>query len=324
MIAPIIHEPETSEKIRPTFALESISCPLCGSDRASLVVAASDKDAPSPQPCFTVVRCSECDLCYTNPRPAPAEIGRFYYDDYAPHHASQTPPRQLKPRDNWRSRIMGKKQPNWERGDIDPVGQCRLLDFGSGAGLFLQRMHNHGWQVVGLDLSAKAVQYVRDVLKLPALVGTLPNPVLPPSSFDLVTLWHSLEHVHRPLEILREVHSLLAPGGKALVAVPNIDSTPFHWFQSAWFGLDLPRHLTHFTPATLRKMLDRAGFQFEAMQMVRHSYWLRQSAQLASSRGTISPPLSWLKFRLPSSIVSKWHLLAGKSDSFVIMARKPS
>jgi 2-polyprenyl-3-methyl-5-hydroxy-6-metoxy-1,4-benzoquinol methylase len=261
-------------------------------------------------------------LCYTNPRPAPDEIRLFYHDDYAPHQASQTPPRQLKPRDNWRSRILGKKHPNWERGEIDPVGRRRLLDFGCGAGLFLQRMHNRGWQAVGLDLSAKVVQYVREELKLPALVGTLPNPVLPPGSFDLVTLWHSLEHVHRPLETLCEVNNLLAPGGKVLVAVPNIDSAPFRWFGSAWYGLDLPRHLTHFTPATLRKMLDRAGFQFEAMQMVRHSYWLRQSSQLASRRGTISPPLSLLKFRLPSSIVSKWHLFAGKSDSFVIMASK--
>jgi 2-polyprenyl-3-methyl-5-hydroxy-6-metoxy-1,4-benzoquinol methylase len=233
-----------------------------------------------------------------------------------------TLPKNPKSRNKWRRLITGKKQPNWERGEIDPLGKCRLLDFGCGAGQFLQRMHNRGWQVAGLDLSAKVVKYVLEELRLPAFVGTLPNPVLPPGSFDLVTLWHSLEHMHRPLETLCEVHNLLAPGGKALVAVPNIDSTPFHWFGSAWYGLDLPRHLTHFTPATLRKMLDRAGFQFEAMQMVRHSYWLRQSAQLASSRGTISPPLSLLKFRLPSSIVSKWHLLAGKSDSFVIMARK--
>ena len=275
-----------------------------------------------PQSSFTVVRCRECDLCYTNPRPAPAEIGRFYYDDYAPHQAPKIQPKNPKSHGKWRRRITGKKQPNWERGEIDPVGQCRLLDFGCGAGVFLQRMHNRGWQAVGLDLSAKVVQYVREELKLPAFVGTLPSPVLPPESFDLVTLWHALEHVHRPFEVLCEVHNLLTPGGKVLVAVPNIDSAPFHWFGSAWYGLDLPRHLTHFTPLTLRKMLDRAGFQFEAMQMVRHSYWLRQSAQLASRRGTISPPLSLLKFRLPSSIVSKWYLHAGKSDSFVIMARK--
>jgi 2-polyprenyl-3-methyl-5-hydroxy-6-metoxy-1,4-benzoquinol methylase len=261
-------------------------------------------------------------LCYTNPRPAPAEIGRFYYDDYAPHQTPKIQPKKPKSRNKWRRRITGKKQPNWERGEIDPVGQCRLLDFGCGAGVFLQRMHDRGWQAVGLDLSAKVVQYVREELKLPALAGTLPSPILPPESFDLVTLWHSLEHVHRPLDVLCEVHNLLAPGGKVLVAVPNIDSSPFHWFGSAWYGLDLPRHLTHFTPLTLRKMLDRAGFQFEAMQMVRHSYWLRQSAQLASRRGTISPPLSLLKFRLPSSIVSKWYLHTGKSDSFVIMARK--
>ena len=321
MIAPTNYQPTTSNEFASSFVLESTDCPLCGSDRASLVMAAPDRDALPPQPCFTVVRCRECDLCYTNPRPAPDEIGRFYYDDYAPHQAPTIRPKKPKFRGKWR-RITGKKQPNWERGEIDPVGQCRLLDFGCGAGVFLQRMHNRGWQVVGLDLSAKVVRYVQDELKLPALVGTLPSPVLPPGSFDLVTLWHSLEHVHRPLEVLCEIHNLLAPGGKVLVAVPNIDSAPFHWFGSAWYGLDLPRHLTHFTPPTLRKMLDRAGFQFEAMQMVRHSYWLRQSAQLASSRGTISPPLSLLKFRLPSSIVSKWYLFAGKSDSFVIMAQK--
>jgi 2-polyprenyl-3-methyl-5-hydroxy-6-metoxy-1,4-benzoquinol methylase len=322
VIAPITYQPITNDKIRPISALETTDCPLCGSNRTTLVVAAPDRDAPPPQPCFTVVRCRECDLCYTNPRPTPAEIAQFYYDDYAPHQAPAIQPKNKNSHGNWRQRIFRKKQPNWERGEIDPVGQRRLLDFGCGAGVFLQRMHNRGWQAVGLDLSAKVVQYVRDELKLPALVGSLPNPILPPGSFDLVTLWHALEHVHQPLDILREVYNLLAPGGKVLVAVPNIDSAPFHWFGSAWYGLDLPRHLTHFTPATLRKILDRAGFQFEAMQMVRHSYWLRQSAQLASNRGTISPPLSLLKFRLPSSIVSKFHLLAGKTDSFVIMARK--
>ena len=231
-------------------------------------------------------------------------------------------PKNRKPRSKLLATLIGKKQPNWERGEIDPVGKCRLLDFGCGAGLFLHRMHKRGWQVVGLDLSEKVVQQVREELKLTALVGTLPHPDLPPSSFDLVTLWHSLEHVHQPLEVLNEVNRLLAPGGKVLVAVPNIDSAPFSWFGPFWYGLDVPRHLTHFTPATLKKMLDRAGFKFEAMQMVRHSYWLRQSAQLASQSGTISLPKRLLKLRFPSSIVSKCYLLAGSTDSFIIMARK--
>jgi len=313
-----------SADANPITARETTNCPLCGSNRTSLVTAAPDRDAPSPSPSFTVVRCRECDLCYTNPRPTPEGIGRFYYEDYAPHQMPPALPKSPASGKQRRRRIIGNKQPNWERGEIDPVGQCRLLDFGCGAGLFLQRMHQRGWRSIGLDFSEKVVRQVREELKLPALVGTLPHPDLPPGSFDLVTLWHALEHVHQPSEVLREVRRLLAPGGKVLVAVPNIDSAPFRWFGPAWYGLDLPRHLTHFTPATLGKMLDRAGFQFEAMQMARHSYWLRQSAQLASRGGKISPLLRLLKRRFPSSIVSRCYLLAGRSDSFAIMARKTS
>ena len=108
LIAPITCQPTTSNKIGPTSALESTSCPLCGSDRTSLVVAASDRDAPLPPPCFTVVRCRECDLCYTNPRPAPAEIGRFYYDDYAPHQAPKIQPKNPKSHGKWRGRLSVK------------------------------------------------------------------------------------------------------------------------------------------------------------------------------------------------------------------------
>lgn len=311
-----------SVDINPIIALETVNCPLCGSNRTSPVVESPDRDAPLPQPSFSVVRCHECGLCYTNPRPTPTDIGKFYYEDYAPHQMPPATSKSPDSRNKRRWRIAGKKQPNWERGEIEPVGQCRLLDFGCGAGLFLHRMHNLGWQVVGLDFSEKAVRQVLEELNLPAMVGTLPHPVLPPGSFDLVTFWHSLEHVHQPLEVLCEANRLLAPGGKVLVAVPNIESAPFRWFGSSWYGLDLPRHLTHFTPTTLKKMLDRAGFQFEAMQTVRHSYWLRQSAELASRRGAISLPLRLLKLRFPSSIASRCYLHAGRSDSFVVIARK--
>src|SRR5438552_578873 len=98
-------------------------------------------------------------------------------------------------------------------------------------------------------------------------------------------LWHSLERVHFPLAVLREVRRLLVPGGQLFRAVPNIDSLPFRWFGSAWYGLDLPRHLTHFAPWTLHLMLERAGFRVGQIQMVRHSQWLRSSARLACDTG---------------------------------------
>src|SRR5436305_265043 len=78
--------------------------------------------------------------------------------------------------------------------------------------------------------------------------------------------------------VLRAAYDLLAPGGRLMVAVPNIESAAFQWFGPAWFGLDLPRHLTHFTPPTLRAMFDAAGFRVARLRLIRHSDWLRSSA----------------------------------------------
>src|SRR5262249_37635696 len=136
----------------------------------------------------------------------------------------------------------------------------------------------------GLDMSATTVCRVRAELGLRVLAGTLPHPELQPESFDVVTMWQSLEHVHQPREVLQEAFRLLVPGGKLVVAVPNIDSLAYRWFGADWFGLDLPRHLTRFTPMTLSLMLERTGFRLSALRMIRHSSWLCSSATLAVRR----------------------------------------
>ena len=108
---------------------------------------------------------------------------------------------------------------------------------------------------------------------LHAFSGSLPHPALEERSFDVITMWQALEHVHQPLEILQSAHQLLCPGGKIIITVPNIDCLAFHLFGTAWNGLDLPRHLVHFSPTTLRLMLKRAGFRPGRVTMVRRS-WL--------------------------------------------------
>jgi 2-polyprenyl-3-methyl-5-hydroxy-6-metoxy-1,4-benzoquinol methylase len=281
-------------------------------------------EAPDPTPggdgfWFAVVRCADCGLCFTNPRPGPRSISQFYPESYHPHRL----PRRHPPMTWWYRLTRLGHRPRKKRHTLAWHGGGRLLDFGCGGGAFLQRMREQGWQVTGLDASEGAVRRVREQLGLRALVGSLPHPELETAEFDVITLWHSLEHVHAPLAVLREAHRLLAPGGKVVVAVPNIESGPFRWFGPSWFGLDLPRHLTHFSPRTLQKMLLKVGFAVGPVRMLRHSDWLRSSAKIARRHGRSATWQRCLLAKSTSRLATWLSYLLGQSDCMTVTAYKP-
>lgn len=303
-------------------AWEETPCPLCGEEAGAPVLEAPD---PLPPPdaglVFAVVRCAHCGLTYTNPRPNEHTISRFYPADYRPHRRGGKLKQSRPVRPFW-SRVAGRPCRE-RRGALPWPGPGRLLDFGCGAGTFLKTMADQGWQVTGLDAAVGAVAQVREEHGLTALVGTLPHPDLRPGSFDVVTMWHSLEHVHHPLATLREIYRLLVPGGKLIVATPNIASIPFRLFGASWFGLDLPRHLTHFTPVTLSAMLNAAGFRPDPVRQMRHSDWLRSSAKLARRQGRgglLARALQWK----PVAKAAAWMCYAaGGADCLVCVAERP-
>jgi 2-polyprenyl-3-methyl-5-hydroxy-6-metoxy-1,4-benzoquinol methylase len=299
---------------RPRIAWEEPACPLCGGGHRAPLLEAPDPHGDGPGLWFAVVRCGDCGLCFTSPRPDRATIGQFYPTSYRPHRRPRPARRSLLP--------ALFRRPSVERQPLPWHGQGRLLDFGCGGGAFLELMRRRGWRVTGLDASSEAVACVREKLDVRAFVGTLPHPELGPESFDVVTMWHSLEHVHEPLPVLRSAHRLLAPGGRLLVVVPNFDSPAYRWFGPAWFGLDLPRHLTHFTSPTLRHMLERAGFRVTGVKPVRHSDWLRSSARLAERMGRRSLWQRALTRKPLAKLVAWGYSLAGRADCVMAMAEK--
>ncbi len=298
-------------------AWEEAACLLCGAGERTVVVEAPHDRADAPGPRPAVVRCAACGLCYTSPRPTPESIRLFYPDDYAPHEAKKP---IESTRETRRSALakLGLRR----RREIRWHGEGRLLDFGCGAGAFLKRMDSQGWKVLGVDAAEPVVRRIREELGLAAVVGDLGAPELRPASFDLVTMRHSLEHVHDPVETLRQAFRLLAPGGKLMVWVPNIESLPFRWFGPAWFGLDLPRHLTHFAPSTLRRMVSEAGFEQPHTWMVPHASWLRRSAARARELGNTSLKSWWLA-RRPAARLATWYATATRrADCIGLRAMK--
>jgi SAM-dependent methyltransferase len=294
----------------PALAWEETSCPLCDGTRWSPLVEAVDPLPTVDGLWFMVVRCDDCGLCFTNPRPAPESIGKFYPSTYVCHRRPQAATRRRKKRDPL-ARLL------------PPRGEARLLDFGCGAGEFLCRMREVGWNVTGLDASEAMVERLRGEMGIHALAGTLPHPDLPDGSFEAVTMWQALEHVHQPREVLQAAFRLLTPGGKLLVAVPNINSDPFRWFGTAWYALDVPRHLTHFTPPTLRLMMQRAGFQVDEVRMVRHPGWVRHSARLQARRPRTSPLATrLLTTRLISGLAGWFSYVRQRSDCILALATR--
>jgi len=309
-----------ASSVRPGPALqwEEPNCLLCGAHNWSGLVEGADGCPGGTGMWFAVVQCQECGLCFTNPRPSLVSISHFYPREYPPHQSPR--PRR---RHGWQRLVRGHAA-GQRKGLYVPAwhGQGRLLDFGCGGGAFLERMHGLGWHVTGLDVCAAAVNRVSTQLRLRAIVGSLPHPELRPESFDVITMWHALEHVHDPLEILREAYRLLVPGGRLLVAVPNIDSLQFRWFGHTWYGLDLPRHLTHFAPWTLQLMLQRAGFRVGPIKMIGRSDWMRRSAKQASAAAERARWRRWLTVRTASRLATWFSSFTRQSDCMTVVAER--
>lgn len=184
-----------------------------------------------------------------------------------------------------------------------------LLDVGCGLGFFLAAARSTGWSVVGIDLSSYAVKWARERLNLPVICGTLESAPIEPESMDAITFWHSLEHIADPTSAVRTAYRLLKPGGILLVQVPNVASLERHFLRDRWSGWDLPMHLHHFSPRTLRWLAKRAGFrvlgdQYQASMPILNwirsfTPWPKRSPRAENRGGNAAPnaPVRYLSLK---------------------------
>jgi SAM-dependent methyltransferase len=228
---------------------ETVACDLCGSRDNRLVLRVKDTNCHF-EGVFNVVKCLSCGLVYLNPRPDARSIGRYYPKDYRCFQNGKAIRRDLDKISPFISSIC-------QLG----VTPGRILDIGCGAGDFIVSAHQSGWQVAGVEPNEPARNRCNSRLGWEAVQPTLEEAAFPSQSFQVVTLWHVLEHTHSPKETLAEVHRILAPDGLIAIAVPNFGSIDRRIRGRRWFYIAAPRHLYHFTQDTLSRYLTEAGFK---------------------------------------------------------------
>ncbi|ASQ90723.1 methyltransferase type 12 [Prosthecochloris sp. GSB1] len=251
--------------------METASCPINGASEAVPFMKAPDRLAPETDSEWSLVRDRETGLIYLSPRPTEEEMALHYPESgYDPHRPTVTV-KTLSDRLYlalrhcsllWKASLIERNGP-----PLSP--DSRLLEIGcSDGGLLDALMKRNGipaGNCRGYEKSGRSSELARKRFGLDIQTADICD-TLPSDSFDRIILWHSLEHLHRLNETLAAVSRLLAPEGRIVIALPNAASLDAALYGRNWVAWDAPRHLYHFTPLTLAKLLRKHGLEVTAMR----------------------------------------------------------
>ncbi len=222
------------------------ACILCNGRRRSVLFEKGG---------WQVRTCDSCGLGVLDPRPSAETLARLYSQEYCEEYfveGGEPGSAEFRKRlglEDHRIRFFRK---------FKKTG--RVLDIGCGYGYFLAACRQKGYAVHGLDFSDWAVRHARQRLGLDITVGPMDEVELPEGGFDVVTMWHCLEHTPDPAAALARIRGWLKPDGLLVVDVPNREGTDARKTWDDWVGWSLPYHLYHFTPGTLSGLLARQGY----------------------------------------------------------------
>lgn len=265
--------------------LEDISCPLGCARHDRTVLRGSDRLHNLPGT-YAVVKCMTCGLMRTNPRPTLKTMGFYYPNDYGPYKPCQTGGvRSRSPIRTLASRA-GRQVFRFNTEILPRLPPGRLLEFGCASGAFLSMMQARGWDAEGIEISAGPAEAARR-LGLRVFTGPLEAAPAPAQPFSLVVGWMVLEHLHEPVSALRKLATWAEPDSWLVLSVPNCSSADFLIFRERCYALQLPTHLYHFTPTSLRKVLKAGGWNLERI------YHQRNLGNLVGSVGHTMVEKGW-------------------------------
>ncbi|HEY3762913.1 MAG TPA: class I SAM-dependent methyltransferase [Verrucomicrobiae bacterium] len=309
----------------PPNGLENVpNCPVCGGSRRRLAhEQIHDRIFRCAPGRWNFYHCENCGSGWLDPRPTPATIS-LAYSRYYTHGG--TGGLDVRSASFWRRFRIAQRNSylnahygyhlkptawspvflsNRRRQRLDSFSGylhflgpgARVLDIGCGNGTFLKQMRSLGWEVCGVEPDPQSAAQAQSA-GLDVRVGLLQQQSLAEASFDAITAFHVIEHLHDPVGTLRYSYKLLKPGGHITLATPNLDSFGYHRYGSAWLGLDPPRHLMLFTEKSLRQTLEQCGFVVSRPRHLRLTarHFFKQSliVQRGGDPTERHAPLPWL------------------------------
>jgi 2-polyprenyl-3-methyl-5-hydroxy-6-metoxy-1,4-benzoquinol methylase len=236
------------------------SCPLCGSQDISSFLQA--KDHLLTHETFNIFRCHSCSFRFTQDTPPADEIGKYYRSqDYISH--SDTRKGLISKLYHLGRTIMLRKK----YGMVKKTSTGKnLMDIGCGTGYFPSFMKQNGYKVSGVEADPKAREFAEKEFGIRVYTpGDFLNHRIE-GKFDVITLWHVLEHLDDFNLYLERMLEHLTPGGSLLIALPNCSALDARYYKEFWAGYDVPRHLWHFTPSTLKNLTEKHGLKILKMK----------------------------------------------------------
>ncbi|MDB4286122.1 class I SAM-dependent methyltransferase [bacterium] len=245
----------------PTITYEK--CPSCQDEKISSTLSAKDYTVSHQN--FEIWECNNCGLRFTQHIPVEKEIGAYYQAESYISHSNTSKGFINRIYQTVRNFTLKQKLKLVRKASGMKTG--RLLDIGCGTGEFPGTMQNAGWEVTALEPDEGARNqainnFGLDVSTQEALFE------LETDSYDVITMWHVLEHVHRLHPYLDKIHQLLRKNGTLIIAVPNFECKDQEIYGEHWAAYDVPRHLYHFSPGAMEQLLEGHGFSLKKMKIM--------------------------------------------------------
>lgn len=248
-------------------SFEHPACLLCGGEAFQPIFPVRDRlqfkgggRAQAPER-YNIVACAACGFRFLKPRPRAQDLAKYYQSaTYGPHQ------RRGGGAVGWLYRLLRPFSVGHKAGQVaGGLTAGAILDVGCGTGEFLAEMQRRGWRTLGIERDESAAAIARES-GCEVLIGDPLEIDLADRRFNLITLWHALEHLPNPRAALSKLAAHLKPEGRLAIALPNPDSLDARFYKARWAAWDAPRHLYHFRPSDVQRLISQIPGDFELIR----------------------------------------------------------